>query len=684
MQATLLVELLTEELPPKSLGSLSRNFTDRVVSGLAQHQLAQRSFEGVHSFATPRRLSVLIPSVEDISRDRQNDTARIAATATSQAIAGFAKKHGVEIAALEERESPKGKVLVANIVVKGVRLDAVLAGIVGEALRKLPIPKVMRWGDGDAQFVRPAHKLVMMHGSRVVPGSVLDLASGNTTRGHRFMSSGDITLASADEYQVRLKDEGMVIADFTERKDMINSALGKRAAQLGASLGEYADLLDEVTALVEYPAIYTGEFESRFLEVPQECLILTMRQNQKYFPLFDASGKLLPKFLIVSNMDVADPRHIIGGNQRVVRPRLEDARFFYEQDRKTRLESRVPLLAKVVYHNKLGTQLERTERIQLLAGKIARRLGPDASHAERAAWLAKADLLTGMVGEFPELQGTMGRYYALHDGEPAPVADAIEAHYRPRFAGDRLPEGPVAASVALADKLDTLIGIFGIGGAPTGDKDPFALRRHALGVLRILIEMKVPIALDALLEDAASVFQSSNLPAATAGEVYVFMLDRLRNLLKDQGYATDEVEAVASQSPTRIDLVTARLDAVRSFRKLPEAASLAAANKRIRNILKKADAQSVPAAEALLREPAERALFGSVGALAPKIQSSIDALDYGSALHLLAGMRAEVDKFFDDVMVNAEDASLRANRLALLGQLDALMNRVADISKLAA
>ena len=409
-----------------------------------------------------------------------------------------------------------------------------------------------------------------------------------------------------------------------------------------------------------------------------------MRQNQKYFPLFAPSGKLLPKFLIVSNMDVEDPAHIIGGNQRVVRPRLEDARFFYTQDRKVRLESRVPMLAKVVYHNKLGSQLERTERVQLSAGKIARMLGADAALAERGAWLAKADLLTGMVGEFPELQGTMGRYYALHGNEPAAVADAIEAHYRPRFAGDRLPEGPVSSAVALADKLDTLVGIFGIGGAPTGDKDPFALRRHALGILRILIESKLPLALDDLIAQAVAVFPVGSIAPATGKEVYEFMLDRLRNLLREQGYAADEVEAVASQSPKRIDLVIARLDAVRSFRKLPEAESLAAANKRIRNILKKSETQSAPASEALLQEPAEKALFGSVGVLAPKIQSSIDALDYSAALHLLAGMRAEVDTFFEDVMVNAEDAGLRANRLALLGQLDALMNRVADISKLAA
>ncbi len=683
MDATLLVELLTEELPPKSLARLSQALGEALVADLKKDGFLGDASVAAF-YATPRRLAVKVTGVLGKAPDVAREVQGPPVTAAAPAVAGFAKKNGVAVEALEQRDGPKGKIFIAKVTAAGNSLDAALAGKIEEALKKLPIPKVMRWGDGDAQFVRPVHKLVMLHGARVVPGTVLGLASGNVTRGHRFMSTGDLSLANADEYEARLKADGKVIASFADRKAQIDTALVSKAAELAASLGDYADLLDEVTALVEHPTVYVGAFDPQFLEVPQECLILTMRQNQKYFPLFDAAGKLLPKFLIVSNMDVADPKHIVGGNQRVVRPRLEDARFFYTQDRKTRLETRVPLLGKVVYHNKLGTQLERTERVQLLAGKIARALGADAALAERAAWLAKADLITGMVGEFPELQGTMGRYYALHDNEPAAVADAIEAHYRPRFAGDRLPEGPVAAAVALADKLDTLVGIFGIGGAPTGDKDPFALRRHALGVLRILLEAKLPLALDTLLQDATAGFQDAKLPAATAADVYAFMLDRLRNQLKDHGYAPDEIEAVASQSPTRIDLVPARLDAVQGFRKLPEAASLSAANKRIRNILKKSDAQSAPASAALLQEPAEKALFASVGALAPKIQSSIDALDYSGALHLLAGMRAEVDRFFDDVMVNAEDAALRANRLALLGQLDGLMNRVADISKLAA
>lgn len=686
---TLLVELLAEELPPKSLARLSQTFADTLAGDLRQDGLLGAS-SVMQAFATPRRLAVLITDVLAVAPDRtievQGPSAKVgldAAGKPTQALAGFAKKNGVSLDDLVQVESAKGKVFMARRVAVGTSLNANLELKVASALKKLPIPKLMRWGDGDEQFVRPVHGLVMLHGARVVPGTVLGLVSGRCTRGHRFMCSGDITLESADEYETRLKDEGRVIASFAGRRALIEASLLSEAGKLDAELGDFKDLLDEVTALVEHPTVYAGGFDPRFLEVPPECLILTMQQNQKYFPLFNANGKLLPKFLIVSNMQVTDPSNIVGGNQRVVRPRLEDARFFYNQDRNARLETRVPLLGKVVYHNKLGTQLERTERVQLLAGRIARRLGADAAQAERAAWLAKADLLSGMVGEFPELQGTMGRYYALHDGEVAAVADAIEQHYLPRHAGDRLPQSLVSASVALADKLDTLIGIFGIGGAPTGDKDPFALRRLALGVLRILLESKLPLELDALLADAVAAAADAKPPAWTATEVNTFMLERLRNLLKEQGYAFDEIESVVSQSPTRIDLVPARLQAVRSFRSLPEAASLAAANKRIRNILNKAAAPAAPASEGLLQEAAEKALFASVRILAPKVQSSLDAQDFSGALHLLAGMRADVDRFFDDVMVNAEDPALRANRHALLGQLEVLMNRVADISRLA-
>lgn len=686
--ASLLVELLAEELPPKSLSRLSQAFADALVDDLRGDGLLDEKCV-MRAFATPRRLAVLISGVLSSAADRMIEVSgpsvKVGLDATgkpTQALSGFARKNGVSVEDLVQMEGGKGPVFVARRLASGSSLDTSLGPRVALALKKLPIPRLMRWGDGDEQFVRPVHGLVMLHGSRVVPGTVLGLKSGNRTRGHRFMCSRDIVLANADEYESRLKEEGRVIASFSDRKGLIEAALQTEAAKLGAGLNDFADLLDEVTALVEHPTVYVGSFDPQFLQVPQECLILTMRQNQKYFPLFDANGRLVPKFLIVSNMDLADPSNIIDGNQRVVRPRLEDARFFYNQDRTTRLETRVPLLDRVVYHNKLGTQLERTRRVQLLSGRIARRLGIDPAPAERAAWLAKADLLSGMVGEFPELQGTMGRYYALHDGEDAVVADAIEEHYLPRHAGDRLPAARTSACVALADKLDILIGIFSIGGAPTGDKDPFALRRHALGVLRILLESNLPLDLMDLLEDAASTAMGTKPPASSATGVYLFMLERLRSLLKDHGFAPDEIDAVVSQSPTRIDLVPSRMKAVRGFRMLPEAASLAAANKRIRNILKRTDGPTGPVSTGLLQEPAEKSLFASVGALAPRVQSRLDAFDYAGALHLLAGMRTDVDRFFEDVMVNVEDPHLRANRHALLFQLDALMNRVADISRL--
>jgi glycyl-tRNA synthetase beta chain len=686
MEATVLVELLTEELPPKSLAKLSQTFCESLVAELLKSGFVKNT-SGARAFATPRRLAVSVPSVLAKAPDSTREVQGPSVTAASAAVAGFAKKNGIAADALEQRETPKGRVFVARIAAPGSSLDGALAMMVEGALKRLPIPKVMRWGDGEAQFVRPVHQLVMLHGSRVVAGTVLGLHAGNVTRGHRFMASGEIVLSTADEYEARLRAEGSVVASFAERRRLIDEALIDQAQTLGASLGEYSDLLDEVTALVEHPSVYVGEFAAQFLEVPQECLILTMRQNQKYFPLFAPTGKLLPKFLIVSNMRVDDPVHIIGGNQRVVRPRLEDARFFYTQDRKTRLEERVPLLGKVVYHNKLGTQLERTQRVQLVAGKIARRLGTEPATAERAAWLAKADLLTGMVGEFPELQGIMGRYYALADGEPAAVADAIESHYRPRFAGDRLPQGDLAASVALADKLDTLAGIFGIGGAPTGDKDPFALRRHALGVLRILLESQLALSLDDLIADAVTTYPTGRLSPETATEVQRFVLERLRHYLRELGHAGEEIEAVLSMPSGRIDRVTLRLDAVKAFRLLPEAKELAAANKRVLNIIHKNEAirhKLVAPDRTLMTETAELALMDGVEQLAPLAEKHFNAGDYAEALKLLSRIKPSVDRFFDEVMVMVDDASIRNNRAALLQQLGALMNRVADISKLAA
>jgi glycyl-tRNA synthetase beta chain len=540
----------------------------------------------------------------------------------------------------------------------------------------------MRWGTGDAQFVRPVHALVMLHGGRVVPGKVFGLESSNRTRGHRFLGAKEIVLASADEYEGRLLADGRVLADFGKRRTEIESQLQAEATKQAANLGEYQGLLDEVTALVEYPSVYGGEFDKAFLAVPQECLILTMRQNQKYFPLFDPAGKLNGKFLIVSNMRVADSRHIVEGNQRVVRPRLEDARFFFDQDRKLRLEERVPLLAKVVYHNKLGSQLERVERIQLLAGKIARQLKCDVALAERAAWLCKADLLSGMVGEFPELQGTMGRYYALHDKEPEAVADAIEAHYRPRFAGDGLPRGNVACAVALADKLDALAGLFSIGQQPTGDRDPFGLRRAALGVVRILVENKLYLSLYELVKAAFAPFRGE-----APLELIAFIYDRFTGYLKEQGFSTLQVEAVLSKQPVNLGVVPLQLEAVKAFQALPEAESLAAANKRVANILKQAESKGERFGDAELkelREPAERALHEAIRAACDRAKPLYENGDYTGYLKSFAVLKEPVDTFFDKVMVMVEDEKLRRGRLALLRDLREAMNRVADISKLAA
>lgn len=688
MTATLLVELLTEELPPKSLARLAAAFRDSLVDDLKQGGFLTDS-SAARALATPRRLAVLISHVFDTAPDSEVVTkgpsvksALDASGKPTPALLGFARKRGVSVEQLIRISDGKQEVFAHRDLAQGSRLETNLGLKVEEALRRLPVPKMMRWGSGEAQFVRPVHGLIMLHGSCVIPGRVLGVESGNRTRGHRFMSEGEIVLSSAGEYETRLRDEGLVIVDFAKRRAEIEQLLRAEAARLGAELGAYEALLDEVTALVEHPTVYVGEFEREFLEVPQECLILTMRQNQRYFPLFDAGGKLLPRFLIVSNMKVDDPRNIIGGNERVVRPRFEDARFFYNQDCKVRLEARVPQLAKVVYHNKLGTQLERVERIQLIAGKIARGIGADPMLAERAAWLAKADLLTGMVGEFPELQGTMGRYYALRDGELQAVADAIEAHYWPRFAGDRLPEGGVACAVALADKLDSLAGLFSIGQQPSGEKDPFGLRRAALGLLRILVERSYPLSFHDLVNMAFEGHPKSVRNTHTDLETFIF--DRFSGYLKERGYSTLEVDAVLSLRPMRLDLVPRQLEAVQAFLALPEAESLAAANKRIRNILQKSPPPSSDLfSETKLVESEERRLYHAYLRVDAEADRKLEQGEFTDALTALAALKAPVDAFFDHVMVNVDDASLRNNRLLLLMHLESAMNRVADISKLA-
>ena len=667
MPATLLVELLTEELPPKALKRLGETFAQSLT-----HDLRQGGFLGKASettaFATPRRLAASITQVLDVAPDQSHEYTGPAVSAPPQAVAGFARKHGIAVTDLVQVDTAKGKVFACKVLSPGSPLETHLDLKIEASLRRLPVPKVMRWGSGEAQFVRPVHGLVILHGSRAIPGTVLGVSASTTTRGHRFMGAGSIALASADEYAERLRRDGKVIVDFGERRAEIERQLKAEAERQGGALGRYDDLLDEVTALVEYPKVYAGGFAPSFLEVPPECLILTMRQNQKYFPLFDAAGGLLAKFLIVSNMEVADPRHIIGGNERVVRPRLQDARFFYDQDRKVRLEARVPQLARVVYHRKLGTLLERVERIQLLSGAIARRLGTDAAAAERAAWLAKADLLTGMVGEFPELQGVMGRYYALHDGEPPVVADAIEAHYRPRFAGDALPQHPVACAVALADKLDALAGLFGIGEKPTGEKDPFGLRRAALGVVRLLVERELALPLTEL---------------AGSAELRAFLYDRARGYFHELGYSANEVESVLCLEPQRLDRVPRQLEAVRAFCALPEAESLAAANKRIGNILKQAGDAPSKFDASLIAAPEEKSLAAAFETLRPEVERAFGALDYTRALKALASLKTPVDAFFDKVMVMDKDPRVRASRIAFLGALHATMNRIADLSKLA-
>jgi glycyl-tRNA synthetase beta chain len=687
---TLLVEILTEELPPKALARLAAAFADALQADLARDDFLEPDSE-VRRFATPRRLAVQITKVREVAPDKAVELAGPSVKAgldaqgnPTPALQGFARKNGVAVDALEQRDTPKGRAFYYRATAKGGALQAQLAAKVAAALKSLPIPKVMRWGAGDAEFVRPVHGLVMLHGSSVIPGKVLEIDSGNTTLGHRFLSAGPVAIAAADDYERVLRDEGSVIASFDARRQQIADALD-RSAGTDAVLVRDDALLDEVTALVEFPVVYGGSFSADFLEVPQECLILSMKQHQKYFPLFARdSGTLMPKFLLVSNLRTEDPLNIVRGNERVLRARLSDAKFFYDQDRKVRLEDRVPQLAHVVYHNRLGTQLDRVKRLETLAGQYARALDDDASLAERGAKLAKADLITGMVGEFPELQGIMGRYYALHDGEPAVVAEAIEAHYHPRYAGDTLPQSATAAAVALADKLEAVAGLFGIGQQPTGDKDPYALRRHALGVIRILSERALPLRLTELVAAAFAAFDAKLGVKPAQAELMAFFFDRMRGYFIDAGYSATEVDAVLAMKPERIDLIRAQLDAVRMFNTLPEAPSLAAANKRIGNILKKADSVKPQFDPELLVETAEKALANEFTAAKSKADAHYEKQDYAGMLKTLAALKAPVDAFFDAVMVMSDDVRLRDNRIALLAQLRETMNRIADISRLAA
>lgn len=586
---------------------------------------------------------------------------------------------------LERAQDGKAEAFFLRYAAPGATLADGLQTALQETLGKLPIPKLMTYQRPDGtsvQFVRPVHGLVALHGRRIVPVSALGIDSGDTTLGHRFMSEGIVAITHADDYAETLRSKGKVVANFDDRRESIRTQLLAFAGEDRVVMPE--SLLDEVNALVEWPVVYQCRFDESFLQVPQECLILTMQTNQKYFALTDDHGKLRSRFLIVSNIDTQTPGDIVEGNERVVRPRLADAKFFFEQDKKKRLADRVPLLANVVYHNKLGSQLQRVQRLEALAGEIAPMIGVDATVTRRAALLAKADLITDMVGEFPELQGTMGTYYARHDGEVEEVALACSEHYQPRFSGDETPPNGVSSAVALADKLETLVGIWGIGLQPTGEKDPFALRRHALGVLRILLEKRLAIDLFDLLRIAHKQFAGMPQVVDSSDAIYAFFMDRLRGVLRERGFNAIEIDAVLSLNPTRLDDIVARLDAVREFASLPEAASLAAANKRISNILKKS-AEPVPSSvqPALLQEAAEKALYAQLEQVAPRVQKQLAERNYTEALSALSALRDAVDTFFNDVMVNAEDPALRSNRLALLGALHQQMNCVADISKLA-
>jgi glycyl-tRNA synthetase beta chain len=696
---SLLVELHTEELPPKALDKLARAFASGIESGLRErHFLAPDS--AVEVFGAPRRMGVRISNVAEHSLDqpfRQRLLpAAIGLDALGNATAALLKKlatlgGSIDPKVLKRESDGKQEVLVYEGVKAGETLVTGLQAALDAALARLPIPKMMNYQLADGvttvQFVRPAHRLVALHGHGVVPVRALGLLAGTKTFGHRFHSQGEIAVHSAATYEDQLRREGKVIVSFERRRARVVELLTAAAHGLKATPLMPDELIDEVTALVEWPVVYESGFEAEFLDVPPECLVLTMQQHQRYFPLQDAGGKLMNRFLLVSHLEANDGGEAIrSGNARVVRARLADAKFFYDQDRKRTLESRVPLLASVVYHNKLGSLLERVERVVGVAVEIARAVGADVTHVERAARLAKADLRTDMVGEFPELQGTMGRYYALHDGESVDVANAIAEHYRPRFADDDLPASTVGMCVALADKLEALVGLFGIGERPTGDKDPYGLRRHAIGILRILIDRRVPLELTRLLAIAREALG----PKITvdfqrlSSEVYDFFFDRLTGLLREQGYSTNEVEAVISLWPPRIDLVPAQLAAVRAFMQLPEAESLVAANKRIGNILKKADAIQADFDPARLFEPAERELSTAYAKVRPVADALFVKGDYTGMLKSLAPLKLPVDRFFDDVMVNVDDVALRNNRLALLASLRATMNRVADLSRLSA
>lgn len=707
----LLVELLVEELPPKSLKLLGTQFAELLFAALKQQDLVTDQSTAT-PYASPRRLAVHISDVavqgEDKSIAKKLMPVKVGLDSNGEATPPLLKKlaslgaDASAVPSLKRELDGKNEVLILDSLVKGTMLAEGLQKALDETLSQLPIPKVMTYqlDDGweSVNFVRPAHGLVALHGVDIVPVSTLGLTSGRETQGHRFEAKVDpVVVNDADSYAQQLADDGAVIASFTERREKIAKQLQVAAEKEHLKPIDDDALLDEVAALVEHPNVLVGTFEPAYLDVPHECLILTMKANQKYFPMLDAQGKLANKFLLVSNICPSDSHHVVDGNERVVRSRLADAQFFFEQDRKKTLESRISGLDKVIYHNKLGMQGERINRVSSLAYDIGLQLGDEtlAQQAKQAAKLCKADLLTEMVGEFPELQGIMGNYYAKNDGLSDEIADAIADHYKPRFAGDELPRNPVGICVALADKLETLVGLFGIKQIPTGDKDPFALRRHALGVVRMLIEKALPLSLNTLLDHAKASFADKLTHPEESPQLFIY--DRLAGSLKEQGYQAQEIDAVLSLMPDQLAEIPKRLDAVRAFSTLPEAESLAAANKRVHNILQKgmkgvsnaeATAEGVAKADAsidpaLLQESAEKTLYDTLNDIKATADKAFEAGYYTESLQSLAALKAPVDQFFDDVMVFTDDLPLRENRLCLLRLLRQAMNRVADLSKLA-
>ncbi|GAB1658096.1 glycine--tRNA ligase subunit beta [Mannheimia haemolytica] len=681
-----LAEIGTEELPPKALKKLATAFAENVENELNQAGL---SFEKVEWFAAPRRLAVKVLSLAESQPSKEVEKRGPAVSAAfdaegkpTKAAEGWAKGCGITVEQAERIATDKGEWLVHRAVIEGQPTKNLLVDIIAKSLANLPIPKTMRWGDKTEQFVRPVHTVTLLFGAELIEGGILGVKSGRTIRGHRFLGEREFQIENADQYPQLLKDRGSVVADFNERKALILAKSQEKATALGGVADIEEDLLDEVTSLVEYPNVLTAKFEERFLAVPAEALVYTMKGDQKYFPIYSKDGKLLPHFIFVSNINPEDPSKIIEGNEKVVRPRLTDAEFFFKTDLKQKLEDQLPRLETVLFQQQLGTLRDKTARIEALAGEIAKQIGADETKAKRAGLLSKCDLMTNMVFEFTDTQGVMGMHYARHDGEDEEVAVALNEQYMPRFAGDNLPNSLVACSVALADKFDTLTGIFGIGQAPKGSADPFALRRAALGSLRIIVEKNLPLDLTDLVAKSAQLFGDKLTNKDVVEDVVDFMLGRFRAWYESEGIAVDVIQAVLARRPTKPADFDARVRAVSHFRTLDSAEALAAANKRVSNILAKADIAIGDIDVSACVEPAEKALAEAVIALKAEVQPLIAQGDYTAVLDKLANLRQPVDAFFDGVMVNAEDQKLRQNRLAILSTLQGLFLQVADISLL--